>query len=233
MRLMSVITSSGPKMPGVDNACMNCDDALLFSGEAAALALFEVLYLRELMDAGTAFAAAVAAGCESDAETLNLPRPAQLDDMGLSTRVWSGMLLDPAVVDRNTLLAHLGLTAGVHRFIDVPGLGQIRLDEYAVEHLEEKPERWETGHVGYLPLVENSLRHPFEIWYGAGANRNQGERPNYRFLSLYQLDAAYMTHVVIYNPRRKKVVSSQRLTGWPQAMKRRSGLPIYAAYAPK
>ncbi len=118
--------------------------------------------------------------------------------------------------------------------IDVPGpLGQVRVDEYAVIHLEERrAERWEPGHVGYFPLVENTLRHPFEIWFGAGAKREEGEKPNFRFLSLYQLDGICMTHLVVYSPRRKKVISTHKLTGWPQAMGRRSGVPVYAAYTP-
>jgi hypothetical protein len=143
------------------------------------------------------------------------------------------MLLDPTLVDRNALLSHLGLTRGNHRLIDVPGpLGSVRLDEYAVLHLEEnRYERWDMDHVGYLPLVERTLRYPFEIWYAAGSKMSAIGRPNYRFLSMYQIGDAYMTHVVIYNPRRKRVVTSHRLTGWSKTMARRSGTPIYAAYA--
>jgi hypothetical protein len=152
--------------------------------------------------------------------------------MGLSARIWSGMLLDPRSVKRDTVLSYLGLTPGKERFIDVPGpLKSVRVNEYAVMHLEEnRYERWDSRHVGYIPLVETTLKHPFEIWYGAGTIAGAPAPPNYRFLSLYQVDAVYMTHIVIYSPRRKRVVTSHRLTGWPQCMERRSGIPIYAAY---
>ena len=220
-------------MRPVDEACANCGSATLLSGEHATLALTEIVYARSLITKGKAFAAAVNLRNETDAATLGLPTPGELDDLGLSARVWSSMVLDPRTVDRTTLLGHLGIAPGKHRMIDVPGpIVQVRVDEYAVIHLEEKrAERWEPGHVGFFPLVENTLRHPFEIWFGAGAKREEGEKPNFRFLSLYELDGVCMTHLVVYSPRRKKVISSHKLTGWPQAMGRRSGIPIYAAYA--
>jgi len=145
------------------------------------------------------------------------------------------MILDPRAVDRNSLFAHLWVGPGRHRLIDVPGpLGAVRVDEYAVTHLEEnRYQRWDRDHVGYVPLVESTLKHPFEIWFGAGSQLGDAGRPNYRFLALYQLGAAYITHVVIYNPRRKKVVTSHRVTGWKNTMHRRRGVPIYGAYVRK
>jgi hypothetical protein len=113
-------------------------------------------------------------------------------------------------------------------------LRSVRIDEYAVLHLEENGgARWDHAHISYMPLVENTLEHPFEIWHGVGRGSDPEQRPNFRFLSLYQLDAIYMTHIVVYNPRRKKVITSHRLTSWTQAMGRRSGTPIYAAYVRK
>ena len=124
---------------------------------------------------------------------------------------------DLVTTDRDVALSHLGFAPGEHRTIDVPGpLRAVRLDEYAVMHLEEKRERWDLEHVRFLPLLESTLRHPFEIWYGAGAKKREGEQPNYRFLSLYQLDAVNISHVVFYNPRCKRVVSSHRVAGWSQ-----------------
>jgi hypothetical protein len=232
MRLVSVTVDGRLAVRGVDRACTHCGSAVLYSGETATLCPFELHYARRLCDKERAFGAAAAAGGATDANALDLPNLGDLADMGLSARIWARMLLDPARVSRNTLLSHLGLTPGAHRFINVPGpLGSVRLDEYAVLHLEEDTgARWEPGHVGYIPLVESTLTHPFEIWYGGGSRNAVGQLPNYRFLSLYQLDAVYMTHIVIYNPRRGRVITSHRLTGWPQTLGRRSGIPIYAAY---
>lgn len=229
---MSVMVDGRLTIRGVDRACANCGSAELYSGAAATLAPVEIRYLRNLLNKESAFVAVSASGRESSAAALDLPQPSELDDMGLSARIWEGLLLDPVRVTRNVLLSYLGLDRGKHRFIDVPGrLGSVRLDEYAVMHLEEnRCERWEPRHVSYIPLVESTLKHPFEIWYGSGSNAADVGRPNYRFLALYQIGAEYMTHIVIYSPRRKKVVTSHRLTGWPQAMGRRSGTAIYAAY---
>ena len=192
-------------------------------------------YAQNLLNKEKAFVAAAASGRETKAAILGLPNPGELDDMGLSTRIWSGTLLDPATVDRDGLLKHLGLAAGQQRSIDVPGaLRSVRIDEYAVLHLEEDGgARWDHAHVSYMPLVENTLEQPFEIWHGVGRGGDAEQRPNFRFFSLYQLDAIYMTHIVVYNPRRKKVITSHRLTSWTQAMGRRSGTPIYAAYVRK
>ncbi|HTD36210.1 MAG TPA: hypothetical protein VK669_01755 [Candidatus Limnocylindrales bacterium] len=235
MRLTSVILDGWPAVRAVDAACARCGKAVLYSGAAAVLSKAEKRYAQDLVSKESAFAAALAAGLSTDAIVLGLPQPGELDDMGLSTRIWNGMLLDPAGVDRHALLNHLGLSPGNHRFIEVPGLlRKVRLDEYAVVHLEEsRATRWDHAHVSYIPFVENTLRHPFEIWCGASHGDATEDRGNFRFMSLYQLDAIYMTHVVIYNPRRKKVITSHRLTSWAQAIGRRSGTPIYAAYVRK
>jgi hypothetical protein len=232
MRLMSVMVDGHSAIRAVDRACASCGSAELYSGDAAALSPVEVRYVRSLLDKERTFASAIASGRVTSAVALGLPKPGELDDIGLSARIWTGSLLNAALVDRNVVLSHLGITAGRHRFIDVPGpLSSVRLDEYAVMHLEENGyERWDHDHVAYMPLVESTLKHPFEIWYGPSLKTRDVRRPNYRFLSLYQLDATYMTHLVIYSPRRNKVVTSHRLTGWPTTMARRSGVPIYAAY---